>query len=192
MLIAGIRYHSIVRGPANHLAAYVLLVSAVLAQGPKFPSYPPSADADPSVRHEVVVPMPTRLRVERTPDRISVGFDITSVQSVRITVGKLMTIGVKYERRVYAAGDPRPVDAEAIGYSSIEEPVNPSNAGFLNGRSFLNRIQGGIPVPGRTYTVEEDVSIFETDIPSQRMWSPVSKKYRVPWENKLVYVSAGE
>src|ERR1700683_2430986 len=68
------------------------------AQDPAFlhpPFYPPTADADPSVRHEVVVPMPTRLSVERTSDRISVGFDLASPLNVKITVGKKMTIGVK-------------------------------------------------------------------------------------------------
>lgn len=40
--------------------------------------------------------------------------------------------------------------------------------------------------------VEEDISIFETDIPPQHMWMPTSNSYKVLWENKFQYVSVGE
>ena len=149
------------------------------------PSYPPAADADPSVRHEVVVPVPTRLSVERTSDRLSVGFDPASPRNVTITVGKKMTIGVKYEMRVFTQGDARPIDAAGVGYSSIPEPVVPSDLGFLNGKAFLNKAQGGIPAPGKRYIIEEDVSIFETDVPAQHLWSPESNRYRVLWAETL-------
>jgi len=129
------------------------------------PGYSPTADADPSVRHEVIVPMPTRLSVERKSDRLSVGFDLASPRKVKITVGKKMSIGVKYEVRVYAQGDARPQNPSRVGYASIKEPVTPSEPGFLNERDFLNGAEGGIPVPGKRYVVEEYVSIFETDIP---------------------------
>jgi hypothetical protein len=185
------------RALATCFAGCLLLVSSVPAQGPKVvhpPHYPPTADADPSVRHEVVVPMPTRLSIERTPDRISVGFDSASPQSVKIMVGKLMSIGVKYEMRVYGEGEARPVEANGgVGLAGVNEPINPNvKAVLTNGKAFLNRAQGGIPAPGKSYVIEEDISIFETDIPAQHFSSPTSKKYKVLWENKLWYVSAGK
>jgi hypothetical protein len=147
-------------------------------QDPAFlhpPSYPPTADADPSVRHEVVVPMPTRLS----------GFDLTSTRNVKITVGKKMTIGVKHEMRIYATGDARPANA-GVGYASISEPVAHSEIGFLSGKTFLDRSQGGIPAPGKRYYIEEDVSIFETDVPAQHFWSVrMGKTYTVLWEKTL-------
>jgi hypothetical protein len=162
------------------------------AQDPTFrhpPFYPPTADADPAVRHEVVVPMPTRLSIERTSDRISVGFELASPRNVRINVGKKMTIGVKYEMRVYATNDARPVNAGGVGYASINEPVSASVRGLLNGRQFLNTGQGGVPAPGTRYNIEGDVSIFETDVPAQHMWMPESKRYRVLWETALKTVT---
>jgi hypothetical protein len=129
--------------------------------------------------------MPTRLSVERTLDRISVGFDLASPRNVKITVGKKMTIGVKYEMRVYARGDARPLNAGGVGYASVNEPVSASVRGLLNGREFLNTGQGGIPAPGKRYYIEEDVSIFETDVPAQHMWMPNSKRYRVLWAKRL-------
>jgi hypothetical protein len=171
---------------ASCFAGYVLLVCGK-AQHP--PSYPPIADADPLIRHDVVVAAPTRLSVERTPDRLIIGFDLTSAEGVKFTLGDRMTMGVKWELRVWGEGESRPVEANGFGMGG---PVTSSDLGILNGKTFLNKAEGGIPAPGKNYIVEEDVSIFETDIPAQHMWSPTSGKYRVLWENKIQYVSAGE
>jgi hypothetical protein len=173
---------------------YVLAVCAagcIMFAGqaaPLFPAYSPTPDADPSVRHAVLVPMPIRLSVERTSDRLSVGFDQASARKVKIAVGKRMSIGVKYEMRVYARGDVRPRSPGGVGYASIREPITTSEIAFLNGgRTFLNSVDhGGIPARGKQYVVEDDMSIFETDIPPQHMWSPEgSRNYRVLWEKKL-------
>jgi hypothetical protein len=172
---------------ASCFAGCVLLVCGQ-AQHP--PIYPPTADADPSIRHDVVVAMPTRLTVERTADRMTVGFDPTATEGVKITLGDRMTMGVKSELRVWGEGEARPV--EANGGVTLGGPVTSSDLGLQSEKYFLNRAQGGIPVPGKSYIVEEDVSVFETDIPAQHMWSPTSKKYKVLWENKIQFVSAGE
>jgi hypothetical protein len=129
--------------------------------------------------------MPTRLSVERTPDRLSVGFDTESPRIVKLTVGRNMTPGVKYEMRVFARGGARPVDPGAVGYAGIREPVGPSDLSFLSGRAFLNSTQGGIPAAGKRYIIEVDVSIFETNVPAQHFWSPVSRRYRVLWAETL-------
>jgi hypothetical protein len=172
---------------ATCVAACVFLASG---QG-LFPSYPPTPDADPSIRHDVVVAVPDRLSVERTPDRISVRFDSASPESVKITLGDRMTMGVKWELRVWGEGDARP--AEPNGGVSMASPITSSDLGVLkNAGGILNRAQGGIPAPGKSYIVEEDLTIFETDIPAQHMWSPTSKKYKVLWEGKLQSISAAE
>jgi hypothetical protein len=155
------------------------------AATPHPPAYSAPADVAPSVRREVVVPMPTRLSVERKPDRLSVGFDLAAPRKVKIVVHKNMSIGVKYEMRVYAKGAARPQNPGGVGYASIKEPVTPSEPVFLNGKAFLNSADGGIPAPGKRYVIEEDVSIFETDIPAQHMWRPESGSYRVIWVEKL-------
>ena len=174
-------------GLARYFARCVLLASGQ-AQHP--PSYPPTADADPHIRHDVVVAVPTRLTVERTPDRIFVGFDLTSADGVKITLGDRMTMGVKHELRVWGEGEARP--AEANGGFGQAGPITSTDLPLLNGKAFLDRAQDGIPAPGKSYVIEEDVTIFETDIPAQHMWSPTSKKYRVLWEGKIQSVSAGE
>jgi len=79
-----------------------------------------TADADPSIRHEVEVPVPTRLSVERAPDSLSISYDLASVRKIKITLGKKMAIGIKTELRVYAKGsEQRPLQPSGVGYASI-------------------------------------------------------------------------
>lgn len=101
-----------------------------------------------------------------------------------------MTMGVKHELRVWGEGEARPEDAN--GGVGLGGPITSSDLGLLNGKALLNKAQGGIPLPGKNYIVEEDIALFETDIPAQHMWSPTSKKYRVLWEGKVRFISAGE
>ena len=183
VLLAFMQNYQSLLARAQTPAWNVALLDSATALHP--PGYSPTVDADPSVRHEILVPIPTRLSVERKSDRLSVGFDLASPRKVKITVGKEMSIGVKYEMRVYTKGDARPQNPGSIGYTSIKEPATPSEPGFLNGRAFLKSADGGIPAPGKRYVVEEDVSIFETDVPAQHMWSPESGRYRVVWAEKL-------
>ena len=137
----------------------------------------------------VQVPMPTRLSVQRSGNSLSVSFDLASLRNLKVSAGQKMTLGLKYELRVYAKGDTRPVDA-SVGYASINEPVTPAGLGFLKSAQILNRVQGGIPAPGKRYIVEEDLSLFETDVPPQHMWNPqAGKTYTVLWKKTLKSVS---
>ena len=76
-------------------------LSAFVLCHAQFPILPPTADVDPSIRHEVEVQMPTRLSVQRTPDSLTVSCDTASLENVKVTVGKKMSIGMKDEFRVY-------------------------------------------------------------------------------------------
>jgi hypothetical protein len=53
------------------------------------------------------------------------------------------------------------------------------------GTVFLQRRIDKIPQPGEKYTVKVRLSLFETDIPAQHMWSPESGKYKVLWTKTL-------
>jgi len=131
--------------------------------------------------------MPARLSVQRTPSRLCVSYDLSSLRKVKVAVGERMAIGMKDELRVYVKGDAQPLHAGRFGYASINEPVIPfSNPDFLKSTSCLDSVQDGIPAPGKRYVIEVDISLFETDIPPQHMWMPEgSKRYRVLWDKKL-------
>lgn len=134
-------------------------------------------------RHEIEVPMPTRLNVQRTESRISVSYDLSSQRKLKVAVENGKFIGIKDEMRVYAKGAARPQSAGSISYASIEDPPTSS---FLKSATFLNRIPDGIPVPGKTYMIERDISLFETDVPPQHMWRGImGNRYSVLWEEAL-------
>jgi hypothetical protein len=53
---------------------------------------------------------------------------------------------------------------------------------FESDTNVLTFGKDGIPQPGQNFTLEHQVTIFETDLPAQHMWSPQSgKHYRVLW-----------
>ena len=135
--------------------------------------------------HEIEIAVPARLRVERTPERLSIAFDKTSVQTVSLTTDRNLKLGKKYELRVYGESDPRPVNAGRIGYASIPQPVDLTSPGYLNGTTFLNLTQDNIPATGKRYRIEKTIYIFETDVPPQHMWNPASSRYRVLWTRTL-------
>ena len=141
-----------------------------------FPVIPPIRDADPSIRSQVIVWVPTKLTVERTTDTLSITVDRSSLESTNVMVGSKMVTGVRNELFVYSEGDARPSRADGYGLGGLD---------FNLGTSIRNTKQGGIPVPGKKYVVEMDLAIFETDIPSQHMWSPYSKNYGILWKRTL-------
>jgi hypothetical protein len=142
-----------------------------------FPVLPPVQDADPSIRREKGFRLPTRLLVRRTDNRISVGVDPDSLQPVNLKVGAKMVTGFHHELSVYRKGK-----LVLSGYAGLQGG-GPTCSSL--GTLFLQRSIDKIPQPGEKYTVKVQLSVFETDIPAQHMWSPESGKYRVLWTRTL-------
>lgn len=142
-----------------------------------FPYRPPIADADPSIRYPVSIRVPTRLKVLRTADSISMDTDPNSVETETITVGTNMATGSQSDIYIYPSGQP-PKDKSATGGMGGGTMVAPVSYTW-------HTAQDGIPVPGKKYDVEVDLKIFETDIPPQHMWEPQSKKYKILWQRTL-------
>ena len=140
-----------------------------------FPILPPIANANPSIRLPLVVHVPTRLKIERTTDMLSLEIDRSSLEATNLTVGTNMVTGVESRIYVYPEGELRPEDG---GYSL-------GGADFNLGTRFWHAAQEGIPRPGKRYIVEADLVVFETDIPPQHMWSPYGKNYAVLWKRSL-------
>jgi hypothetical protein len=142
------------------------------------------SNAAPSTRHQIEVSVPARLSVQRTSTRLSVAYDLASVRNVKITLGKNMTLGIRDELRVYVKGDARPLQPRSVTIGSINEQE--SNPNFLKSTEVLDSVQGGIPAPGKQYVIEDDISLFETDIPPEHMWQPQnSRDFKILWEKKL-------
>jgi hypothetical protein len=76
----------------------------------EFPVLPAIKDADPQVRSYRTFRVPIRLVVKRTPDRIGISVDMTSLETVDIKVGSKMLAAFRH-RITIVAGNKRLVVA---------------------------------------------------------------------------------
>ena len=140
-----------------------------------FPILPPITNANPSIRVPLLVHVPTKLKIERTTDMLSVEVDQSSLEATNLMVGTNMVIGVQSEEYVFPEGEPRPANGK-YGWGTD----------FNLGTSLLHTRPDGIPLPGKKYIVEVDLTVFETDVPPQHEWQPQgSKYYKVLWLRTL-------
>jgi len=162
----------------------IILLSAVCAgcrsSAPKAPEVaeshfapfsivPPVADADPSIRHPVAVQVPTVMQVVRQGNSLTVSFP--KLQTTNLMVGYKMVTGLMREDSIYRNGVAQPRGMSLQG-----------GFGFDPGTNVLTLGRDGIPEAGQEFTIEHRVTMFETDLPAQHMWSPQSgKHYRVLW-----------
>jgi hypothetical protein len=149
-----------------------------------FPHPGPVPDADPTIVHETTVLLPVGLRLQRTPGKLSVAFDRRSTQQVKIMVGSNMQLGEMDRLRIYPEDEMRPLETRGVGLTGLHESPGNSRVKYLNGDpvNYFHLSSDGLPVLGKKYVVEEELSIFETDIPEQHHWEPVaSSKYKVLW-----------
>jgi len=142
--------------------------SSAAEQWRGFPIPPPITNANPSIRVPLLVHVPTKLKVERTTDMLSVEVDRTSIEATNLMVGTNMVTGVHSKLYVYPEGESRPANGR-YGWGTS----------FNLGTSLLHTRPDGIPLPGKKYVVEVDLTVFETDLPPQHMWQPQgSKNYK--------------
>jgi HEAT repeat protein len=150
--------------------------SAASEQWRGFPILPPITNANPSIRLPLLLHVPTKLKIERTTDMLSVEIDHSSLEATNLMVGTNMMTGVQSESYVFPEGQPRPANG---GYAL-------GGVDFNLGKSSWHTKQEGIPLPGKKYVVELDLTVFETDVPPQHMWQPQgSKNYKVLWQRTL-------
>src|ERR1700722_15347233 len=92
--------------------------------------------ADASICHAFTVRVPTRLKVERTADQISVTIYTNHWGFTNVIAGTNMSIGVRSKLLVYPAGEPAPTNSEREADGGLD---------FNLGTTFLNSKLDGIP-----------------------------------------------
>jgi hypothetical protein len=140
-----------------------------------FEILPPITNANPSIRVPLVIHVPTKLKIERASDTLSVEIDKSSLEATNLMVGTNMMTGVENKIYVYPDGESRPANG---GYGL-------GGTDFNLGTMIWRTKQEGIPLPGKKYVVELELIVFETDIPPQHLWSPHGKNYKVLWQRTL-------
>jgi hypothetical protein len=155
-------------------AFFLLAVSGlpgeVKSPQPKmFPIVPPIADADPSIRHPVAVKVPTAMDIMRRGDTLTVVF--AKLQTTNLTVGKNMVTGTTREESISVGGVSQGRGMSLQGDFACKPSTNIMTLG-----------KEGLPPPGQEFIFEHRITLFETDVPTQHMWSPQSgKHYKVLW-----------
>ena len=129
---------------------------------------PPIADADPLVRHLVSVQVPTALLIRRTHEELVVGF--APLRSTNLTVGSKMVTGTECEMHIY--NDGVPVQTQRHPFSSLGTGLR-----FEPWETKFTAKQDGLPQAEAEYVVEWRLTMFETDLPAQHLWSPRSGKH---------------
>jgi len=162
----------------------ISLISSTVAQsisnsvdGLGFPTSMPIPNANPSLRRPLLVHVPTKVKIERTADMLSIGIDNkSSLDATKLMVGTNMMTGVQSEVYVYPLGEARPAPRSEGLDSGLD---------FNLGTQILHTKPDGMPVPGVKYLVEMDLTVFETDISVGHDWEPVGKNYKVLWRRTL-------
>jgi hypothetical protein len=155
--------------------ACLLYACAALAESPRatppigFPVIPPIADADPTDRHPVSLRVPRKLQVERRGESLTV--TIADFQTVKLTVGRNMVTGIQCEENIQHGAAVLPLRM-TLGSGHTVEPFE----------HVFTRGGDKIPSSEEKYSVEYEVTIFETDVPAQHLWAPQrGKLYKVLW-----------
>lgn len=138
----------------------------------------PIADADPAVREEQEVLVPTALTAVRNGGVVEVGQDNETLKTIKLMVGSKMLVGMSTELYVYPEGGARPAQPQRMGLSGPPSKSSKS-------KSLLHPRPDGFLQPGKPYVIEQEVVIFETDIPAQHMWNPHGERYKVLWRATL-------
>lgn len=146
-----------------------------------FPSLPTIARADPSIRNPKTIRIPTGLRLTRTNDTLTIGWE--SLQETNLTVGTNMVLGCTRETRILRNGVPKKSSESEYEFN---EWFGGSSAGtvvdFGSSDTVLHRKYGHALLPASAYSIEYRCVVFETDNPPQHFWQPTGGKYRVLWE----------
>jgi hypothetical protein len=142
-----------------------------------FPILPPVPTADPAVRSEKKLRVPNQLRVRRLGRHVGVEAVPGALKTVKISVGKDMVTGLRYETSVYHDGKlvlsgPGGIQSSADAiYTQVGATV-----GELGSKDFQ---------PGEEYQVKLLLTLFETDIPPQHHWAPETGRYKPLWSTTL-------
>jgi len=130
---------------------------------------PPIAEADPSRRSLVSAQVPSIMQVMRDGDFLTVRFP--TIQATNLMVGHKMVTGIMREESIDFGGKAYPLGMSLQGGAAVAASTNT-----------ITLPRDKLPPPGQEFTFEHRVTVFETDLPAQHMWSPQSGKlYKVLW-----------
>jgi hypothetical protein len=142
-----------------------------------FPILPPVPTADPAVRSEKELRVPSRLRVCRLGSYVGVEAVPGALQTVKATVGKDMVTGLWYQVSVYRG--------KKLVLSGPGGMQSGPRATYRQVAAFVGEVGSKSFRPGEKYKAELRLTLFETDIPPQHCWAPETGRYKALWSKTL-------
>jgi hypothetical protein len=153
-----------------------------------FPKLPPIPTADPANRSEQVFLVPSQLRVCRLGKSVGVEAVPGAMETVKVTVGKDMVTGLRFEVSVYRDGKLVPSLSGSGGLQGVmpKLPGNDASAGsYAPIAATIGEVGSKDFQPGITYKADLRLTLFETDIPAQHHWAPETGRYKALWSKTL-------
>ncbi|KPJ61482.1 MAG: hypothetical protein AMJ46_02030 [Latescibacteria bacterium DG_63] len=139
-------------------------------------------DADPEQRHWEVLRMPSELIVESKDNGTHIGFDSSSVHTIKVTVGHKMVVGCEWI--LYYFDGTEQVELRRNTGGSLEVLLG-------SGRDVVQGLDKIVESQGSLQLIAE-LTMFETDIPPQHMWIPRKGRYRPLWRGLATGVLTGK
>jgi hypothetical protein len=118
--------------------------------------------------------VPAALSIARSLDTLTVSFDPATMGTIALSPSPGLTVGYEVAVFLYPMGSARPAEPRGV---TLGDGLIP------HGRSTWTAARDGIPAPGTRYSVDMNVTIFETDVPERA--DPHSDRYRVLWTRSL-------
>jgi hypothetical protein len=134
---------------------------------------PPIADADPNRKSPQVFRLPTGIVVQHTDSCNLFIIDRATTEDITLDVGYKMVTGMSANIYVWSNGMRKGTISMQAGCCFVGQEIYRINCP-------ADTIQ-----PASVDSVEAELTLFETDIPSQHMWEPFSSRYKVLWTRTI-------
>ena len=130
-----------------------------------------------------LVQVPTRIKIKRTADTLSVEIDTNAFVSTNLAVDAKLVTGVESRCSIF----PGPEASWVAAVNPLKQRLGLSSGlDFNPGKAIWNTQSDGIPAAGKQYVIQLELTAFETDVPPQHEWDPrAGKSYRVLWQRTL-------
>ena len=172
------------RRTAIFIVGFVALCHSAFAPpvapgGFSVPAPVPIPDANPAVREDREILVPTEIDARRNYTGMYVGDGAATAETIKVKVGHKMEVGMITNLYIFPEGGVRPRQPSrgTLGPTMMSK--------HSSGTSFFAAKPDGFLASGKPFVAEMDIILFETDMPGPALEMLDSKKYKVIWEKTL-------
>lgn len=187
----------------------ILLGLALVLGGGWFVSIATAQESNASIREAYQISLPTKLSVTQMGGVLKIRTDKQSLEVTNLSIGTNMMVSIWCDVYVYETGSSRPTNychtlepdggvfcpdisvTKELEFDPFTFFWRPDGDGLAQpvwaSRPWIRTHEGRV-VHGKSYTVEMDLALFETDYKSKitRNWDPnKARYYKVLWRRTL-------